>query len=257
MLEPIFAAAFKPCSYGFRPNRRAQDAVAEIHYCASKPRNCHWVLEADIHACFDEKSHPALMDRLRARITDKRICSLVKAFLKAGVLTELGKREETLTGTPQGGILSPLLANIALSAVDDHLDRQRRAMGSRYQRAKFKAAVHGVCGLIRYADDFVLMVWGERHHAEALREGVSAMLAPLGLRLSPDKTRVVRLDAGFASLVTLALNVADPVVAGECGKATFDPVGPLLSAGNSLAASEAMTGRPRGSPPAASGKPMA
>ena len=64
------------------------------------------------------------MDRLRVRIKDKRICALVKAFLKAGVLTELGDREETLTGTPQGGILSPLLANIALSALDDHFDRQ-------------------------------------------------------------------------------------------------------------------------------------
>jgi RNA-directed DNA polymerase len=197
VLEPIFEADFKPCSYGFRPNRRAQDAVAEIHYYASKPRSYHWVLEADIEACFDEISHRALMDRLRARIADKRVCALVKAFLKAGVLTELGKQEETLTGTPQGGILSPLLANIALSALDDHFDQQWRAMGSRYQRAKRKAAGHGVCRLIRYADDFVLMVWGERHHAEALREEVSAVLAPLGLRLSRDKTRVVHIDEGF------------------------------------------------------------
>ena len=83
-----------------------------------------WVLECDIKACFDEISHVALMDRLRARIKDKRVCALVKAFLKSGVLTELGDREETLTGTPQGGILSPLLANIALSALDDHFDRQ-------------------------------------------------------------------------------------------------------------------------------------
>ena len=91
---------------------------------ASRPSNYHWVLECDIKACFDEISHTALMDRLRARIKDKRICALVKAFLKSGVLTELGDREETLTGTPQGGILSPLLANIALSALDDHFDRQ-------------------------------------------------------------------------------------------------------------------------------------
>jgi RNA-directed DNA polymerase len=197
VLEPIFEADFKTCSYGFRPNRRAQDAVAEIHYYASKPRSYHWVLEADIEACFDEISHRALMDRLRARIADKRVCALVKAFLKAGVLTELGKKEATLTGTPQGGILSPLLANFALSALDDHFDQQWRAMGSRYQRAKRKASGHGVCRLIRYADDFVLMIWGEQHHAEALREEVSAVLAPLGLRLSPDKTRVVHIDEGF------------------------------------------------------------
>jgi RNA-directed DNA polymerase len=175
VLEPIFDADFKPCSYGFRPNRRAQDAVAEIHYYACKPRNYHWVLEADIEACFDEISHRTLMDRLRARITDKRICALVKAFLKAGVLTEIGKKEETLTGTPQGGILSPLLANITLSALDDHFDRQWLAMGSRYQRAKRKAAGHGVCRLIRYADDHAwgrLMRWVRAKYGGQRRMGM-------------------------------------------------------------------------------------
>jgi RNA-directed DNA polymerase len=101
VLEPIFEADFKPCSYGFRPNRRAHDAIAEIHHLASEPINYRWVFEADIKACFDEISHSALMDRLRARIKDKRICALVKAFLKSGVMTELGDREETLTGIPQ------------------------------------------------------------------------------------------------------------------------------------------------------------
>src|SRR6266498_2424154 len=104
VLEPIFEADFKPCSYGFRPNRRAQDAIAEIHHFASESINYRWVLECDIKACFDEISHTALMDRLRARIKDKRVCALVKAFLKSGVLTELGNREDTLTGTPQGSL---------------------------------------------------------------------------------------------------------------------------------------------------------
>ena len=103
VLEPIFEADFKPCSYGFRPRRRAHDAIAEIHHLASEPINYRWVFEADIKACFDEIDHTALMDRLRVRIKDKRTCALVKAFLKSGVLTELGDREETLTGTPQGG----------------------------------------------------------------------------------------------------------------------------------------------------------
>src|SRR5216684_880180 len=107
VLEPIFEADFQPCSYGFRLNRRAQDAISEIHLLASRPASYHWVLECDIKACFDEISHTALMERLRARIKDKRICALVKAFLKSGVLTELGDREDTLTGTPQGGILTP------------------------------------------------------------------------------------------------------------------------------------------------------
>src|SRR5271165_6942534 len=201
VLEPIFEADFLPCSYGFRPNRRAHDAIAEIHHLASEPINYRWVFEADIKACFDEISHSALMDRLRARIKDKRICTLVKAFLKSGVLTELGDREDTLTGTPQGGILSPLLANIALPALDDHFARQwHQEMGTSKQRAKRKAKGLGTWRLIRYADDFVLMVFGDRHHAEALREEVSAVLEPLGLRLAPEKTRVVHVDEGFTFL---------------------------------------------------------
>jgi RNA-directed DNA polymerase len=201
VLEPIFEADFTPCSYGFRPNRRAHDAIAEIHYLASGTRDYHWVLEADIKACFDEISHTALMERLRARIKDKRVCALVKAFLKSGVFTELGDREDTYTGTPQGGILSPLLANIALSALDDHFDRQwHNDMGSKYQRAKRRRNGAGNWKIIRYADDFVLMVSGNRHHAEALREEVSAVLAPLGLRLAPEKTRVVHIDEGFVFL---------------------------------------------------------
>lgn len=201
VLEPIFEADFKPCSYGFRPNRRAHDAIAEIHHFASESINYRWVLEADIKACFDEIDHTALMDRLRARIKDKRVCALVKAFLKSGVFTELGDREETLTGTPQGGILSPLLANIALSALDDHFDQQwHQHMGTRGQRAKRKRHGQGNWKLIRYADDFVLMVSGERHHAEALRDEVTAALAPLGLRLAPEKTRTVHIDEGFEFL---------------------------------------------------------
>ncbi|MCP4963704.1 MAG: RNA-directed DNA polymerase, partial [bacterium] len=118
VLEPVFEADFRPCSYGFRPKRRAQDAIAEIHHMGS--HSYEWVLEGDIKACFDEISHPALMGRVRHRIGDKRVLGLVKAFLKAGVLGEDGVERDTVTGTPQGGILSPLLANIALSVLDDH-----------------------------------------------------------------------------------------------------------------------------------------
>ena len=153
VLEPIFEADFKPCSYGFRPRRRAYDAIAEIHHMASGNRKYHWILEADIKACFDEISHTALMGRLRARIKDKRICALVKAFLKSGVLTELGEREEILTGTPQGGILSPLLANIALSALDDYFDRQwHQEMGTSWQRSKRDRNGRGNWKIVRYAD---------------------------------------------------------------------------------------------------------
>jgi RNA-directed DNA polymerase len=118
VLEPIFEADFAPCSYGFRPNRRAHDAMAETRFLASK--TYEWVLEGDITACFDEISHSALMDRVRARIADKRVLALVKAFLKAGILTERGTAQDSITGTPQGGILSPLLANVALSVLDEY-----------------------------------------------------------------------------------------------------------------------------------------
>jgi retron-type reverse transcriptase len=107
VLEPIFEADFAPCSYGFRPNRRAHDAVAEVRYFTSSPRNYQWVVEGDITACFDEISHPALMDRVRERIADKRVLALVKAFLKAGILSRETGLRETTTGTPQGGILTP------------------------------------------------------------------------------------------------------------------------------------------------------
>jgi RNA-directed DNA polymerase len=107
VLEPIFEADFKPSSYGFRPKRRAQDAIAEIHYLTSPNRNYLWVFEADIKACFDEIDHSALMGRVRRRIEDKRILDLVKAFLRAGVLSEDGVSRGTIAGTPQGGIMTP------------------------------------------------------------------------------------------------------------------------------------------------------
>jgi RNA-directed DNA polymerase len=100
-----------------------------------------------------------------------------------------------------GGVLSPLLANIALSALDDHFDRQwHQEMGSDGQRRKRRRDGKGNWKIIRYADDFVLMVHGERRHAEALREEVAAVLAPMGLRLAPEKTAVVHLDEGFTFL---------------------------------------------------------
>jgi len=102
VLEPIFEADFKPCSYGYRPGRRTQDAIAEIHYLTS--RSYEWIVEGDIKACFDELSHSAILDRVRRRIADRRVLALIKAFLKAGIMTEQGRLQGTVTGTPQGGL---------------------------------------------------------------------------------------------------------------------------------------------------------
>ncbi len=197
VLEPIFEADFKSCSYGFRPKRRAQDAIAEIHFLGSPPRNYEWVFEADIKACFDEIDHSALMGRVRDRIEDKRVLHLVKAFLRAGILSEDGVSRDTITGTPQGGILSPLLANIALSVLDEHFARKWEALGPAWTRAKHRRAGVPVMKLVRYADDFVVMVAGTRDDAEALWGEVTTVLAPMGLRLSEEKTRVCHIDEGF------------------------------------------------------------
>ncbi len=195
VLEPIFEADFKPCSYGFRPKRRAQDAIAEIHYLGS--RTYEWVFEADIKACFDEIDHNALIGRVRGRIEDKRVLHLVKAFLRAGILSEDGVSRDTITGTPQGGILSPLLANIALSVLDEHFARKWEALGPAWTRAKHRRAGVPVMRLVRYADDFVVMVAGTNDDAEALWGEVTTVLAPMGLRLSEEKTRVCHIDEGF------------------------------------------------------------
>ncbi|WP_344908499.1 group II intron reverse transcriptase/maturase [Actinomadura meridiana] len=196
VLEPIFESDFRSCSYGFRPNRRAQDAIAEIHLFGS--RTYEWVLDADIEACFDTISHSALMDRVRKRVGDKRVLRLVKAFLKSGILTELGNEEATTAGTPQGGILSPLLANIALSALDDAFGEDwERLMGAASKRKYRRRIGKANWRLIRYADDFVIMVAGTQDDAESLRRSVVGVLAPMGLRLSESKTQVVHLDDGF------------------------------------------------------------
>jgi RNA-directed DNA polymerase len=196
VLEPIFEADFRPCSYGFRPKRRAQDAIAEIHHLAS--RSYEWVLEGDITACFDEIDHTALMDRVRHRIEDKRILCLVKAFLTSGILTEDGRMIGTKTGTPQGGILSPLLANIALSVLDEHFaEAWETKMATRVDRARRRRHGDANYRICRYADDFVVLVSGTKAHAEGLKGEVAAVLAPMGLRLSDEKTTIVHIDEGF------------------------------------------------------------
>jgi len=195
VLEPIWETDFQPCSYGFRPNRRAQDAIVEIHLFASN--SYEWVVDADITACFDEIDHTALLDRVRRRIGYKRVLALVKAFLKAGVLGIEGVDRKTLTGTPQGGILSPLLANLALTVLDEHFEQAWQAMGTPSARHRRRHTGQATYRLVRYADDFVILVSGTRAQAEALRDEAARVLAPMGLRLSAEKTRIAHIDEGF------------------------------------------------------------
>jgi RNA-directed DNA polymerase len=196
VVEPIFEADFRPCSYGFRPNRRAHDAIAETRLLASK--SYEWVVEGDITACFDEISHTALMERVRRRIADKRVLALVKAFLKAGILSEDGAVRDTITGTPQGSILSPLLSNVALSILDDLIAQDPGGpCSTKVERARRRR--HGLPNyrLVRYADDFLVLVSGTREHAVSMRDQVAAALAPMGLRLSEEKTTITHIDQGL------------------------------------------------------------
>jgi RNA-directed DNA polymerase len=117
--------------------------------------------------------------------------------LRAGILTEDGLDRRTITGTPQGGILSPLLANIALSVLDEHFTEKWEALGPEWTRAKKRKQGEPVMRLVRYADDFVVLVAGQRADAEQLRDEVATVLAPMGLRLSEAKTRVCHVDEGF------------------------------------------------------------
>jgi len=196
VLEPIFEADFYPCSYGFRPNRRAHDAIAEVHHFAS--RSYEWMVEGDITACFDEISHPALMDRVRRRVGDKRVLALVKAFLKAGILGEDRVLRESNTGTPQGSILSPLLSNVALSVLDEHIAQAPGGPGAtRNERVKRRRRDLPNYRLVRYADDWCLLVSGTQADAEALREEIAEVLTPMGLRLSEAKTLITHIDEGL------------------------------------------------------------
>jgi group II intron reverse transcriptase/maturase len=175
VLEPIFEADFLPVSFGFRPKRSAHQALEAIRVAAN--RGADWVLDADIKACFDEIDHDALIGQVERRVVDGEMLKLLRSWLRAGVF-EGGLVSDTETGTPQGSPISPLLANIALHVLDQAW-----------------AAMAGLGTLVRYADDFVVLTTN-RHRAEEARRRITEVLAGLGLRLHPDKTRIVYLGGG-------------------------------------------------------------
>jgi RNA-directed DNA polymerase len=202
ILEPIFEADFYPSSYGYRPGRRAQDAIAEIHHFTCKPSTYEWVIEGDIKACFDNVDHHVLMDLVAERIGDRKMLRLVSGFLRAGVIERHGGFAETLTGTPQGGVASPLLANVYLSVLDRHFARiWDQQMSPPWRRQYRRRTGLPNFRLVRYADDFVVLVHGTRSEAEALKVEIGVLLASrLKMTLSEEKTHITHINDGFVFL---------------------------------------------------------
>jgi RNA-directed DNA polymerase len=197
VLEPIYEADFCPTSHGFRPGRRTQDAIEQVRFFINPPRSYEWVIEGDVEDCFGSIHHGLLLAELGCRVTDKRVLGLIKQFLKAGLMREHGSLTATPSGTPQGAILSPLLANVALSVLDRHFEAAWRAQ-TWQQRARHRAQGHPSYRMVRYADDFVILVRGTQAQAEFLKKQTAELMSNrLRLTLSPEKTRITHVEEGF------------------------------------------------------------
>jgi len=183
ILEPIFEAQFLPCSFGFRPKRSAHQALEVVRTTANK--GAVWVLDADISDCFGSLAFDAIVSEMEKRVSDRKMLKLIRAWLRVGVL-EGGVVTDSVTGAPQGSPVSPLMANIVLHVLDEAWSRQGHRLGT----------------LVRYCDDFVVLAPTRARVVEA-KARIEAVLEPLGLRLHPDKTRIVCLAEGQEGFVFL------------------------------------------------------
>lgn len=177
ILEQIYEVDFQGFSYGYRPKKKAHDALDAVYVMITR-RKVNWILDADIKSFFDTVDHTWMMKFLEHRIGDRRVLRLIRKFLRAGV-SEAGQWSRTEVGTPQGGVLSPLLANIYLHYVLDLWVRRWREKHAR-----------GEVYIVRYADDFVVG-FQYRDDAERLEKELGQRLNTFGLQLHPEKTRLI------------------------------------------------------------------
>jgi len=187
-LEPEWEARFEANSYGFRPGRCCMDAIVQLHITLNRTGSSEWVLDADISGCFDHIAHEPLLARVPVFQT------VVRRWLKAGVV-ELGHYQDTEEGTPQGGVISPLLANIALDGMERLFHCEWRS-GRQIQPARRVGLDRGI-NLVRYADDFVVTAPSREVLETYVKPKLEAFLAERGLTFSETKTRIMHIDEGF------------------------------------------------------------
>jgi RNA-directed DNA polymerase len=187
-LEPEWEARFEANSYGFRPGRCCMDAIVQLHNLLSKQGGSEWILDADISGCFDHISHEALLARIPVFKTT------VGRWLKAGVV-ELGHYQPTMEGVPQGGVISPLLMNVALDGMERLFHGESRH-GTPMSPGVRPGLDRGV-SLVRYADDFVVVAPSREVLESYVRPKLEQFVAERGLALSEAKTRIVHIEAGF------------------------------------------------------------
>jgi RNA-directed DNA polymerase len=195
ILEPIYEADFSQYSFGFRPNRRTMDAIKCILWTTQEHKKSFWIIEGDISSYFDTINHRKLAKLLRKRLADERLLNLIWKFLRAGVM-ERKLFKDTNLGTPQGGIISPLLANVYLHELDKYMDRYTALPAKEKTVRRTRGLANYV--YVRYADDFVILCNGARAQAEQVREEVKNFLGVnLRLTLSMEKTKITHLNDGF------------------------------------------------------------
>ena len=200
ILEPIWEAEFSTHSYGFRPNRSTYDAMSYIgkRLAASSGFSYQWVIEGDIVSYFDTIPHRRLMKAIKRRVADRDIRDLLWKFLRAGVIYN-GEFAETLTGTPQGGIVSPLLANIYLHELDRYMESTYLNLGNHARERRRKQGKSNYL-YVRYADDFIVFCNGSKAEALVMKEELKGVLSNMGLTLSEEKTKVTHITEGFEFL---------------------------------------------------------